>query len=115
MYSDLPEEGIDFQFIETDDSEVNARSRNPVVEIINESLYTGVIVQYGKINFHIDEVPPKLQFDFVILESGIHDKEKLRQDSQFNDYLGDIIVSTVQRMSEELQNENRDNDSEGAH
>lgn len=111
----LPQEGIDFEFIETDDPEVNKRSRNPVIEIIGEdNIYHGVIVHYGKIEFHVDETPPKLAFDYAILEPGLHTKEELMQNSQFKNYLGDIIVSTIERMSEEQFHESRNNNPEGS-
>lgn len=103
-----PEEGVDFQFIETDDKEVNSRSRNPVVEIMS-GLYEGAIAQYGKIEFHIDETPPKLKFDFAVLSPGIFTKEELMQDSHFKNLLGDIIVSTVERMSQEANEGRNDN------
>lgn len=113
---DLPVEGKDFEFVETDDAEVNARSANPVVEILQGSIYEGVLVQYGKIQFLIEEIPPKVSFDFIVLESGAFTHEALSKDANFKNLLGDIILATIVQHEENRVNlnENRDNNTEGA-
>lgn len=113
---ELPVEGTDFEYVETDDAEVNARSHNPIVEF-NTGLYAGILVQYGKIEFLVDEDPPRLAFDFTVLNSGAFSKEGLLTDAIFKTLLGDIIISTVKKHAdmEELADANRNNNPKITH
>ena len=111
MVNNIPEEGIDYSFIETDDPLVTQRSRNPILSIHRED-YPGVIVQFGKIKFLPDEVPPRMSFDFTVLNPGDHyTKEALDKDPVFKNFLGDIIVSTIETTYRE-QHESRNRNSE---
>lgn len=106
----LPQEGIDFNYLETADEQVMKRSKNPIVALHGEQ-YEGVIAQYGKISIAIDEVPPKLAFDFNIVNPGKRTVDSLINDAGFKTFLGDIIIATIADMAER-QNENRNNNSE---
>ena len=99
----LPEEGIDFSYLETEDESVMERSKNPVVALRGE-LYKGVIIQYGKIEVLVEEVPPRLKFDYAVLNAGdTFTVDELMKDIQFKNLLGDIIVSTIEDMARRIE------------
>jgi hypothetical protein len=107
---DLPIEGLDFIFVETEDKDVMERSRNPIVSLRNQ--YQGVIVQYGKIELKWDETPPRIAFDFTVLNAGRFNKEELLKDASFKNTLGDIIVVTIEDTVKKANDEARNNNSE---
>jgi hypothetical protein len=106
---ELPIEGDDFEYVETDDEIVNQRSHNPIVEF-SKGLYSGILVQYGRIEFLVDEDPPRISFDFTVLNSGAFSAESLEGDAIFKQLLGDIIISTVKKHVEGTELENRNDD-----
>jgi hypothetical protein len=107
----LPVEGVDFVFLETQDTEVNNRSPNPVIMLLTQG-YKDVIVQYGNIGLLVEEIPPKLKFDFAILNEAAHKKEDLISNANFKNYLGDIIVSTIEDMAKRVtENESGNNNT----
>lgn len=104
----LPVEGIDFDFVETDNHTLSSMpSRNPIVALHEK--YAGIIVQYGKIGILVEEVPPRVQFDFAILNAGDFDQDFLENSASFKNHLGDIIFSTIEKMAKE--NASRNNNS----
>jgi hypothetical protein len=108
----LPIEGIDFDFVEVEDSEISNASKNPIL-VLRTKDYLGVVVQYGKIDFRIEDTPPTLAFDFNILYAPEgFTMNALQNDNQFKNLLGDIITVVVENYIEErlkLQDESRNN------
>jgi hypothetical protein len=112
---ELPREGIDYVYVEPDEflnegkitEAVLERSRNPIVLIMKEP-WSEVVVQYGKIEVMIEENPPRLAFDFAVLENAGIITENLKKDADFKNLLGDIIVATIEDMAQE-DNESRNN------
>lgn len=107
----LPEEGVDFDYIELKDKP--AETKNPAVILYGEE-YDGILVQYGKIGLDIESMPPKVQFDFMIVRGNAKNKiDDLKNNANFKNLLGDIIMATIvdmARRKEAEENESGNND-----
>jgi hypothetical protein len=55
--------------------------------------FTDVIYRYGIIEVVDTEKPPKIKFDYYILNTGNFDIEDLRNNKKFVTVMGDILVS----------------------
>jgi len=113
-FKPLPKEGIDFDYVEIPDPTITERSTNPIVLLHGE--FEGILIQYGRIQLHIEDVPPKVSFDFNILRGNQkYDRDFLGSEASFKNLLGDIIMSTLIDMAqreEAKQNESGNDDSQ---
>ena len=95
------EEGIDYQFLEIEDSDLNAFK-------LLTGKYKDVIYCYGAANVREQGEAATLQFDYVIISSGTYTVEQLTQDQEFHTMIGDLLVQliTIESENESSRNNN---------
>lgn len=77
---------------------------------IKTGKYQGVVYCYGSVKVDQSIEPPKLQFDYIIMDSGAFAIEELTNDSDFVTMAGDILVDVI--LTEGKDESHRDNYSE---
>jgi hypothetical protein len=95
------EEGIDYQFIEIENVDVNA------IKILRGN-YKDVLYCYGKAAVKEQGECAKLEFDYIVIDPGIYLLEDLTRDEEFHTMIGDILVEmiTVESKNEQIRNNN---------
>jgi len=83
-----PIEFEDYELVDFKDSSVTG------VEIL-KGKYKGVIYHYTGARVLQEEPLPRLQFAYVIVDSGTHDTESLENDDEFVTMLGDILTNIL--------------------
>jgi hypothetical protein len=96
------EEGVDFKFIDLNDSELTG------VAIIKGE-YEGVLFHYHKVRIVEEGALARLQFGYTIVHPGTHDIDVLTADENLHTMMGDILSSILMAKSNE---QIRTNDSE---
>lgn len=82
-------EGVDYTYIipETEDTTVN-------IKLLNGE-YENTIYQYGKVKFEEEKDGAiYLRFIYNVIETPLN-KEELEKNSEFKNYIGDILVSIM--------------------
>jgi hypothetical protein len=117
----LPVETVDFEFVQPPDNYDHTKNpANPEVRILIAPWHN-VLVKYGKI--WLERPPdglntPVLAFEYDIIDEAGLDRESLINDATLKQFIGDIIVVTIEDMLEhgerrdlaaEESNENRNN------
>ncbi len=82
-----PQEGDTYEFYDPEDIE------NLTCVRILKGEYKGLLYHYGKVEVVEIEDPPKIKFDYSIVDEAGFDLEKLHSDTNFITLLGDILVS----------------------
>ena len=69
---------------------------------IKTGAYSGTIVTFGEIALHeqMDGSDPKLKFQYQIEESAL-DADELKDDVDFNNYIGDMLTSIISKALDE--------------
>jgi starvation-inducible outer membrane lipoprotein len=95
------EENIDYQFIEIQDTDVNA------IKLLRGP-YKDVVYCYGKAAVKEQGEIAKLEFDYIVIDPGIYLLEDLTRDEEFHTMIGDILVEmiTVEGKNEQIRNNN---------
>jgi hypothetical protein len=101
-------EGIDFSLIDYTDP---AGEKFTAFNILAGE-FTGVIYNYGKVKVDENEVPPKLSFNYRIIDSGKHDIDELCSNEDYIKIMGDILVKVLIDQLGEVDAKNRTNNSE---
>jgi hypothetical protein len=99
-------EGLDYCFIypKDDGSAVHIK--------ILEGTYKGTIFKYGKVKFKEEKDQIYLLFAYDVLESTVDKPKKLEKDTDFKNYLGDLLVEIMgSNIEQEVIDEAGTNDS----
>ena len=100
-------EGLDYCFIypKDDGSAVHIR--------LLEGPYKGTIFKYGKVKFKEENDQIYLLFAYDVLESTVDKPKKLEKDTDFKNYLGDLLVEIMgSNIEQEVIDEAGTNDSQ---
>jgi hypothetical protein len=81
-------ENIDYEFIYLPDEESTA------VELTSGT-FSSVIFQYFNVKLVEDENPPKLKFQYDIIDPGTHDMDDLKNSQEFVTILGDLLTELI--------------------
>jgi hypothetical protein len=81
-------EFIDYEFIYLPDEESTA------VEL-TRGTFSSVIFQYFNVKFIEEEYPPKLKFQYDIIDPGTHDMDDLKNSQEFVTILGDLLTELI--------------------
>jgi hypothetical protein len=84
----FPEENIDYKLLDNVGNDVEV---TPIQILKGE--FERVTYCYGKIKVIHEETPPKLEFDYYIIEPGNLSFEELKNSEKFSIIMGDILVS----------------------
>ncbi|NBP00450.1 MAG: hypothetical protein EBU90_10065 [Proteobacteria bacterium] len=82
-------EGIDYCFIYPKDDQQAVHIR------LLEGKYKDTVFKYGKVKFEEREGNVYLLFAYDVLESTVDKPKKLEKDSDFKNYLGDLLVEIM--------------------
>ena len=82
-------EGIDYCFIYPKDDQQAVHIR------LLEGKYKDTVFKYGKVKFEERESNVYLLFAYDVLESTVDKPKKLEKDSNFKNYLGDLLVEIM--------------------
>lgn len=85
-----PQEGVDFMFLDSEYQSHENYGPNPCVKIL-KGPYKNIVVKYGLIQI-VPENPPRLQYNYIILDNNGHDEKVLNKSQQFWTILGQIIT-----------------------
>jgi len=97
-------EGIDYKFIDIDNSDITGI-------VLSIKHYEGVIYYYHKARIVEDNGVGRLQFGYTILDPGEHDIDNLNNNEYFHEIMGDIL--TILLMSKAKEDESfRNNNPE---
>lgn len=102
------QEGIDFSFLDytgIDGEEITA------IQILSGE-YKDIIYNYGKVSIDKREEPPRLQFDYRIIECGKYTEKDLISNQNYHTMMGDILVSILIEQLGEVDGKNRTDNSE---
>lgn len=89
-------EGVDFRFIDIEDSDVTA------VQVISGK-FVDVVYHYHKARIQEENGVARLQFGYTILDAGKNDIDDLNSDEEFHIMMGDIL--TILLMSKAKEDE----------
>jgi hypothetical protein len=89
-------EGLDYCFIYPKDDKTAVHIK------FLEGPYKGTIFKYGKVKFEEKDDQVYLLFAYDVIESPVGKPRKLEKDSDFKNYLGDLLVEI---MSSEIEQE----------
>ena len=99
-------EGIDYCFIYPKDDKQSVHIK------FLEGPYTGTIFKYGKVKFKEENDQVYLLFAYDVLESPVKKPAKLEKDSDFKNYIGDLLVEIMSsNMEQEVVDETGTNNS----
>jgi hypothetical protein len=100
-------EGIDYCFIYPKD---NATTVN--IKLL-DGPYKDTIFSYGKVKFEEKDGQMYLLFAYDVLESNVMKPRKLEKDTDFKNYLGDLLVELMgENIEQDIVDETRTNDIE---
>ena len=100
-------EGIDYCFIYPKDDAQTVHIRLLVGE------YKDTVFKFGKVKFEEKDERMYLLFAYDVLESNVAKPKKLEKDSDFKNYIGDLLVEIMsQNIEEEIIDEARNDHSE---
>lgn len=95
------EEGVDYEFVNLNDSEVTG------VGIIKGE-YQGVLYHYHRVKVVEEGALARLQFGYTIVNPGKHDIDVLTADENLHTIMGDVLSSILMAKANE---QTRTNDS----
>jgi len=98
-------EGIDYCFIYPKDEKETVNIK------LLEGKYKDTIFKYGKVKFEEKDGQMYLLFAYDVLESPVDKPRKLEKDTDFKNYLGDLLVEIMgSNIEQELIDETRTDD-----
>ena len=98
-------EGIDYCFIYPKDEKETVNIK------LLEGKYKDTIFKYGKVKFEEKDGQMYLLFAYDVLESPVDKPRKLEKDTEFKNYLGDLLVEIMgSNIEQELIDETRTDD-----
>ena len=89
-------EGLDYCFIYPKDDKSSVHIR------LLEGPYKDTVFKYGKVKFEEKDDQVYLLFAYDVLESTVGKPKKMEKDTNFKNYLGDLLVEI---MSSEIEQE----------
>lgn len=89
-------EGLDYCFIYPKDDKSSVHIR------LLEGPYKDTVFKYGKVKFEEKDDQVYLLFAYDVLESTVDKPKKMEKDTNFKNYLGDLLVEI---MSSEIEQE----------
>jgi len=95
------EEGVDYEFINLNDSELTGIG-------ILKGEYQGVVYHYHKVRVVEEGDLARLQFGYTIVNPGKHDIDSLTSDEILHTMMGDVLSSIL---SAKINEQTRTNDS----
>ena len=100
-------EGLDYCFIYPKDDKTTVHIK------LLEGPYKDTIFKYGKVKFKEDNELMYLLFAYDVLESTVKKASKLEKDSDFKNYLGDLLVEIMSgNIEQDIIDEAGTNDSQ---
>ena len=98
-------EGIDYCFIYPKDEKETVNIK------LLDGKYKDTIFKYGKVKFEEKDGQMYLLFAYDVLESPVDKPRKLEKDTEFKNYLGDLLVEIMgSNIEQELIDETRTDD-----
>ena len=98
-------EGLDYCFIYPKDDAQSVHIK------LLEGPYKDTIFKYGKVKFKEENDQVYLLFAYDVLESTVSKPKKLQKDSEFKNYLGDLLVEIMgSNIEQEVMDETRADD-----
>ena len=98
-------EGLDYCFIYPKDDAQSVHIK------LLEGPYKDTIFKYGKVKFKEENDQVYLLFAYDVLESTVSKPKKLQKDSEFKNYLGDLLVEIMgSNIEQEVMDETRTDD-----
>ena len=98
-------EGLDYCFIYPKDDGTAVHIK------LLEGPYKDTIFKYGKVKFKEENDQVYLLFAYDVLESTVSKPKKLQKDSEFKNYLGDLLVEIMgSNIEQEVIDETGTND-----
>ena len=100
-------EGIDYCFIYPKDDQQSVHIR------LLDGPYKDTIFKFGKVKFEEKNDQMYLLFGYDVLESKVDKPSKLEKDTDFKNYIGDLLVEIMgSNIEQEIIDETGTNDSE---
>jgi len=84
-------EGVDYVFVEGTAEDFDVEN-TPI--ILQKEPYVGVTIQFNLVKF-IPDARLRIKFDYDILDPGQHDLVKLKEQKDFQSYVGNIVISIL--------------------
>ena len=98
-------EGIDYCFIYPKDNETSVDIR------FLTGPYTDTVFRYGKVKFEEKDELMYLHFTYDVIESKVDTPKKLEKDTNFKNYIGDLLVEIMSsNIEQEVVDETRADD-----
>jgi hypothetical protein len=99
-------EGLDYCFIYPKDEAETVHIK------LLEGRYKDTIFKYGKVKFEEKDGQMYLLFAYDVIESQVDKPKKLEKDTDFKNYLGDLLVEIMgSNIEQELIDETRADDN----
>ena len=99
-------EGLDYCFIYPKDEAETVHIK------LLEGSYKDTIFKYGKVKFEEKDGQMYLLFAYDVIESQVDKPKKLEKDTDFKNYLGDLLVEIMgSNIEQELIDETRADDN----
>jgi hypothetical protein len=98
-------EGIDYCFIYPKDDSTSVHIR------LLDGKYKDTVFKYGKVKFKEENEQMYLLFAYDVIESVVDNPRKLEKDTDFKNYLGDLLVELMSNnIEQEIVDETGTND-----
>jgi hypothetical protein len=100
-------EGLDYCFIYPKDDKSSVHIK------FLDGPYKDTVFKYGKVSFKEENELVYLQYAFDVLESTVKKPRKLEKDTDFKNYIGDLLVEIMSsNIEQDIIDETGTNDSE---
>lgn len=73
---------------------LNYNENITAIEIL-KGPYKDVIYQYGKVRLDHEQTPPKLTFDYNIIDLSVFQDHELESNEEFHTLMGNVLVSIL--------------------